>query len=234
MSLNGGHGDNAYTIGEGNAARVSGGSGQGPRTRPGEGQVTDTLLSFSAGAATDTIVMDRQVGLDLNDYSGVENVENARGHVIGNDLNNRMVAEPGPSRRARGPGGNDTLIGNSGSSSLSGGPATTGSTGGQGDDVLEGGDGDDVLTGGENADILRGGAGNDTFFARDGERTRWRAAPAPTAPSATRSTSARASSRRSRDTRRGRFNARAGGAGGGAARPAGVRSRRATAASRTG
>ena len=169
MSLTGGRGDNRYTIGDGNAARVSGGSGRDRVVVQGEGEVTDTLLTFDAGGGTDTIVMDRQVGLDLNDYSGVENVENARGHVIGNGLNNRMVAEPGTFFVVlEGRGGNDTLIGNSGSSGLSGGAGNDRLDGGQGDDVLEGGDGDDVLTGGENADILRGGAGNDTFYARDG------------------------------------------------------------------
>jgi hypothetical protein len=160
-----GGGNDVITLDARQRTHVDGGDGDdvvriagGPETRRDDGYL-ENLPTYDGGSGIDTVELDRQGGIDLGLYERVENVTNAHGTVVGNDLNNRITARPGDTRplNAQGNGGDDTI------------------TGGAGNDALFGGEGDDTLDGGPGTDHLDGGPGNNTLL--NGEDT-----PPPTPP----------------------------------------------------
>jgi Ca2+-binding RTX toxin-like protein len=167
---------------------VTGGGGNDLLTLVGAAG-EDDLTTFNGGLGIDAVSLgDDSTGFDMRNDSGLENLFNARGTVVGNGLNNRIFVRPGATDGVtiRGGGGNDVLVGGLGGDSLFGDGGNDSLFGNEGDDTLDGGADNDVADGGPGDDLLlnvetnvenppaiyideggrlraRGTAGNDTF-----------------------------------------------------------------------
>jgi Ca2+-binding RTX toxin-like protein len=125
---------------------------------------------------------DTQIGLGGNDAqhggSGNDSQYGNDGDDIeqggpGNDLQNGGVGDD----TQKGGAGNDVQYGGTGRDTMDGGAGADTQTGGNGDDVITGGSGSDIINGdgGSPAGLAHAGAskghpGNDTIYARDGQK----------------------------------------------------------------
>ena len=171
--VGGGDGNDVFTVSEGAFAELFGGAGN-DLARP-LGSTLNVTLQGGDGDGTDTVELDRQSGIDLSehDFDGVENVTNAQGTVVGNDLDNRITVRAGDTRplTALGGGGDDTITGGGGNDNLSGDGGNDTLIGNDGNDTLAGNDGDDNLQGNAGDDDLDGGPGIDTLDGGSGQNT---------------------------------------------------------------
>ena len=152
VRFNGQDGNDNFYVEPTTTATVTGGNGNDILLVSGDSYLP--LKGFDGGAGTDTITMHEQPSLNLNNYPTVENVNEARGTVTGNALNNVITGTFHP-LVARGGGGNDTLRGGAANDQL---------FGEAGNDVIRAFGGNDKLDGGANDDLLDGGLGADEFI----------------------------------------------------------------------
>ena len=154
--LDGQNGHDEFEVDDLVRVTVTGGSGNDTVTLLGAAG-DDDLTSFNAGPGVDAVVLgDDSAGFDMRNDSGLEQLRNARGTVIGNGLNNRISVRPGSTDGVtiRGGGGNDVLIGGLGGDSLFGDGGNDSLFGHEGDDTLDGGADNDVADGGPGDDLL--------------------------------------------------------------------------------
>ena len=140
-TLIGGAGNDTLNGGEGDDA-MSGGAGDDTYFVDDAGDKVTEL----AGQGNDTIRTERSIDLSV-EGAHVENVVAGlikNYIIIGNGLNNFLLAEEG----------DNTLDGKAGNDTLSSG---------NGKDTLTGGDGNDYLDGGAGPNMLTGGKGNDVY-----------------------------------------------------------------------
>src|SRR5688572_31676141 len=89
IRFNGQDGNDFFFVDGPTSTRVTGGAGN-DRVLVNS---LNGLTGFDGGTGTDTIDMNNDdTGIDLRNYPGVENVDNGAGTIIGNELNNRIVA----------------------------------------------------------------------------------------------------------------------------------------------
>jgi Ca2+-binding RTX toxin-like protein len=145
------------------AAKVYIEAGDGDDLLRAGGDDFSAVRLFSGGAGVDTVDMLAQQRLDLTSvtdiqvFPDVENVTNAQGTVIGNDLNNRITVRASDTEgvEVHAGGGDDTVVG---------GPGPDRFFGEAGHDTLIGNGANDLLDGGFGIDDLNGGPGDDTLL----------------------------------------------------------------------
>ena len=163
----GGHtdaGNDVFDVAHTTRTFVFGGAGDDLLRARGNSGEPLNIQGFEGGTGSDTIELDDQGGVDLNDFPDVENVTNAHGVVIGNSLSNIITATPGDLRplEARGGDGDDFISGGDGDDQLLGEGDNDRLFGNGGNDYLAGGEGDDYSDGGPGTDFIDPGPGEDT------------------------------------------------------------------------
>ena len=148
-AVQGGDGDDAYSVSAG----------------------YHTAISVSAGAGDDTLTGGAQND-SLSGDDGNDSLVGNGGDDVLSGGNGDDIAEGGTGDdQLLGGAGGDTLQGGWGDDNLFGGSDDDSLSGDEGDDYLSGGDGDDTLDGGAADDLLTGSDGNDLLMGGEGDDT---------------------------------------------------------------
>ncbi|TXR46370.1 peroxidase family protein [Phyllobacterium endophyticum] len=188
-TLNGGNGDDTYSINIGDGIDIINETSGVDRIAitgavPPAAPLALTGLTMLAAASNDLVVRFNGQEVTVNDHydAAGEAVEfiNFNGstfqdyvltgdYALSTDDGGDRTAAAGINTALAGTAGNDTLIGNSGFDLLFGNDGADDMQGGLGEDLLIGGAGNDDLNGGDDLDTLAGGLGNDTYVDDNAE-----------------------------------------------------------------
>ena len=182
-----GNGGNDFLDGGPGADSLSGGTGtntlnNGTVDDDPQFYIRDRVLTVNGTAAHESLGVVRtgidDVRVNVNGVTRTFDMDDFdRITINGGAGNDTLTAGAGVANLSlSGDAGNDHITGNELANGLAGEDGNDTLDGGAGNDLLFGGAGDDTITGGPGDDLFAGdsglGDGNDTLFARDGQRDR--------------------------------------------------------------
>jgi len=132
-----------------------------------------SFFRYDGGPGYDTVFYGDEGGDTFTLPAGVEEAHapplSFGAVLIGNELNNKLIAGFTSPVHFDGRGGDDTLIGGEGNDTLDGGTGIDKIFGGDGDDSIDGGGGNDRLRGEAGDDTINGNDGHDSLYGGEGD-----------------------------------------------------------------